>query len=437
MDLLDVGAADLGRRLGGGESTVEDHIERVLERIGRRDPGLNAFSQLNPGALSRAGELDAMPAWERETLPLFGVPVAVKEEIEVAGLVTTLGGRGNTIPTAVDSEVVARLRAAGAIIIGKTNMPEFGQVPFTEGEWGATHNPCDPARSPGGSSGGSAVAVASGMVPLALGGDAGGSIRIPAAWNGVFGIKPSRGRVSTAPHPNLWHKLGTYGPLARSVEDLRLAMAVTAPEDPGPGLDGTLRVGWSLESCLPGVKPDPQVARAVARAADRLAEDGHEVTRGSIRWAETPLTFMVQFHLGVLDEVRRLEHPERIEKRSQRIAAMARMLPPGALRWAERSTTRVERAMERIFRRIDVLLTPVTPTLPPPIRRVHRMGYLAGQQISAKVIAYTSYWNLAGHPALSVPVGISSEGLPLAVQVIGRPGEDDLVLEIGERLNRY
>jgi len=168
MDLLDVGAADLGRRLGGGESTVEDHIERVLERIGRRDPELNAFSQLNPGAVSRARELDATPARERKALPLFGVPVAVKEEIEVAGLVTTLGGRGNTIPAAVDSDVVARLRAAGAIIIGKTNMPEFGQVPFTEGEWGATHNPCDPARSPGGSSGGSAVAVASGMGRAAI-----------------------------------------------------------------------------------------------------------------------------------------------------------------------------------------------------------------------------------------------------------------------------
>ena len=437
MDLLDVEAAVLGHRLGGGDSTVEDHTERVLERIRKRDPELNAFSQLNPGALTCARELDATPARERKALPLFGVPVAVKEEIEVAGLVTTLGGRGNTTPAVVDSEVVVRLRAAGAIIIGKTNMPEFGQAPFTEGEWGVTHNSCDPTRSPGGSSGGSAVAVASGMVPLALGGDAGGSIRIPAAWNGVFGIKPSRGRVSTAPHSHLWHRLGTYGPLARSVEDLRLAMAVTASEPPGPRPDGTLRVGWSLDSCLPGVKPDPQVVRAVARAADRLAEEGHEVTRGSIRWAETPLTFMVQFHLGVLDEVRRLEHPERIEKRSQRIAAMARMLPPGALRWAERSTTRVERAMERIFRRINVLLTPVTPTLPPPIRRVHRMGYLAGQQISAKVIAYTSYWNLAGHPALSVPVGISSEGLPLAVQVIGRPGEDDLVLEIGERLTRY
>ena len=426
MNLLDVGAAVLGHRLGGGESTVEDHTERVLECIRRRDPELNAFSQLNPGALTCARELDATPARERKALPLFGVPVAVKEEIEVAGLVTTLGGRGNTTPAVVDSEVVVRLRAAGAIIIGKTNMPEFGQVPFTEGEWGVTHNSCDPARSPGGSSGGSAVAVASGMVPLALGGDAGGSIRIPAAWNGVLGLKPSRGLISTAPHPDLWHMLGTYGPTA-----------VMAPGDPAPLPGRSLRVGWSLDSCLPGVKPDPQLARAVARAADRLTEEGHEVTRGSIRWAETPLTFMVQFHLGVLDEVRRLEHPERIEKRSQRIAAMARMLPPGALRWAERSTTRVERAMERIFRRIDVLLTPVTPMLPPPIRRVHRMGYLAGQQISAKVIAYTSYWNLAGHPALSVPVGISSEGLPLAVQVIGRPGEDDLVLEVGERLTRY
>ena len=437
MDLLDVEAGELGRRLRGGETAVSDHIARVLGRIRERDPGLNAFSQLSPEALPRARELDATPAREREALPLFGVPVAVKEEIEVAGLVTTLGGRGNTIPAAVDSEVVARLRAAGAIIVGKTNMPEFGQVPFTEGEWGATHNSCDPNRSPGGSSGGSAVAVASGMVPLALGGDAGGSIRIPAAWNGVFGIKPSRGRVSTAPHPHLWHRLGTYGPLARSIEDLRLAMAVTAPQDSGPELRGALRVGWSLESCLPGVKPDPQLARAVARAAEKLAAEGHEVTRGSIRWAETPLTFMVQFHLGVLDEVRRLEHPERIEKRSKRIAGIGRLLPPGALRWAERSTARVERAMARIFRRIDVLLTPVTPMLPPPILPVHRMGYFAGQRVSVKVIAYTSYWNLAGHPALSVPAGISSQGLPLAVQVIGRRGEDDLVLEVGERLARY
>ncbi len=148
------------------------------------------------------------------------MPVAIKEEIDVAGCVTTFGGEANSTPAGADAEVVRRLRDAGAVIVGKTTMPEFGAFPYTESvSRGVTRNPWDATRTPGGSSGGTAVAVATGMVTVGLGGDGGGSIRIPSACCGLFGLKPQRGRVTTAPHPHLWWALGTAGPLARTVLD--------------------------------------------------------------------------------------------------------------------------------------------------------------------------------------------------------------------------
>ena len=196
----------------------------------------------------------------------------------------------------MDSEVVARLRAAGAVVVGKTHMPEFGQAPFTDGAWGATRNPVAPGRSPGGSSGGSAVAVATRMVPVAIGGDAGGSVRIPSAWCGIVGLKPTRGAVSTAPHPNLWYDR---------------------------------------------ITPEPEVAAAVENAASILASDGHAVERGTVRWRPQPLAYLVQFHRGVLDEVDRLDDPGRIERRSRQAAAVGRSIPDSVLRWALRDSSRM------------------------------------------------------------------------------------------------
>lgn len=433
MDLLDVGAVELARSLTPGQ--VADHLLRVLARIEERDAELGAFSALSPTALDDARALDLLPRVVADRLPLFGVPVAVKEEIHVVGMVTTFGGRGNATPAAVDSEVVARLRAAGAVIVGKTHMPEFGQVPFTQGEWGLTRNPHDLTRSPGGSSGGSAVAVASHMVPLALGGDGGGSIRIPAAWTGIVGLKPTRGRVSTAPQPHLWHDLGTYGPLARTVEDVTTALRVLAPAALRRETPAVLDVAWSLGAPLPGIRPSREVAEAVVASARRLAALGHRVQHGSLRWPESPVTFLTQYHRAVRDEVAELEHPERAERRSRRVAAVARLIPDSALEWSRRSVKRIEEAMDKTFRAFDVLLTPVTPMPPQPIREVHAMGYLRSHLLSAGVIAYTSYWNLAGLPAVAVPVGRTTAGLPLAVQIIGRRGGDDLVLEVAGLLS--
>ncbi len=430
-----MGVVELVRRLRTGETLVAEHLADVLERIRQRDGQLNAFSAFNPEAMAQAQALDWLPFPQRDELPLFGVPVAIKEELNVAGMVTTFGGRANSTPATQDSDVVARLRRAGAVIVGKTNMPEFGQTPFTEGEWGATRNPYDPRLSPGGSSGGSAVAVAAKMVPLAIGGDAGGSIRIPAAMTGIVGIKPSRGLVNTTPFPHLWHDLGSYGPLAREVADVRLVIDLITSEPSARRPPQPLRVGWTLGSPVPGIKPDRVIGQAVADAAQRLAMQGCEVSHGSIKWAETPATFVVQYLRGVHDEVMTMDHPERLERRSRQAAYYARRLPQGALEWSKASISRIEAAMRQVFTDIDVLLTPVTPTLPQPIRAIHRKGFVGANLASSRAIAYTSYWNLAGLPAASVPVGLSPTGLPLAVQIIGPWGAESLVLEVASRIH--
>lgn len=439
MDLRDLNAIELARNLVDGETTVAQHAETVLDRISQRDPKLNAFSQLNPRFMAEASALDALPRRQRQEMPLFGVPVAIKEELWLAAMATTFGGRSNSSPAETDSEVVARLKAAGALIVGKTNMPEFGQSPFTQGQWGETNNPYNLKLNSGGSSGGSAVAVAAGMVPLALGSDAGGSIRIPAAWTCVVGLKPSRDRVSTAPHANIWHRLGTYGPLARTVDDVRLAMEIIAPATPGLRAKKPLKVGWTLGACLPGIKVDHEVARGVEQAARKLAAEGHHVEHGSVNWGApgSVLAFMIQCYLWIRAEAGHVEHPELLEKRSQRMVAAAKLLPEGALRWAERKAKRIEQEIDRVFKQIDVLLTPVTPTLPLPNRWLRELGSVAGQQATSSAISFTSYWNLAGNPALSIPVGLSEQGLPLAVQVIGRLGADDLVLDVAERLMSF
>ena len=272
-----------------------------------------------------------------ELAPLHGVPVAIKEEIDVAGQVTTFGGRANSTPAPADAEVVRRLRGAGAVIIGKTAMPEFGQWPFTESTaHGLTRNPWDTGKSPGGSSGGSAAAVTAGLVPAAIGGDSGGSIRIPAACCGLFGLKPQRGRVSCAPMPHLWWALGTSGPLTRTVLDSALIYdviqgatatdrfrardletsfveAVHAPWRP-------LRIGWSTKAVTLGVRPDAEHVEAVRSTAALLEELGHHVEEVDPGYPDPTAAFVPQFFGGVRAEVEIVEHPDLLERRTRQTA---------------------------------------------------------------------------------------------------------------------
>ncbi len=229
MSAVETAAAVRARTL-----SAEEVVAAALERAEAAQAAYNCFVAIRrQEALTEARAIDA--GGPGHDGPLAGVPAVVKTEFDVAGLVTTLGGRGNTTPAQADSEMVRRLRAAGAVVIGTTTMPEFGQFPFTESvAFGVTRNPWDISRSPGGSSGGTAVALAAGVAPIGLGADGGGSIRVPAACTGLVGVKTSRGRVSPAPLTDHWLGLVTLGGLTRTAADhavLLDAIAGSLPAD--------------------------------------------------------------------------------------------------------------------------------------------------------------------------------------------------------------
>jgi len=454
MDLADLSAADLVRRTASGEVAVADVVESSLERIERRNPGVNAFSVvLADQARADAAGLDASRAAGEQVGPLHGVPVAIKEEIDVAGSVTTFGGRANSTPAAQDGEVVRRLRQAGAVIVGKTRMPEFGQWPFTESvAGGITRNPWDRTRTPGGSSGGTAVAVALGMVPVAIGGDGGGSIRIPSACCGLFGLKPTRGRVTTHPMPHLWWALGTTGPLTRTVLDSALVYDVirgntagdlfTAPEPStsfiaAAGFDpGRLRIGWSTRAVARGVRAVPEHVAAVEETARILAGLGHDVREVQPDFPDTTLPFLAQFLGGVSAEADAVEHPERLEPRTRLVRRLGRPVSRNVVDKAMAAGERAATRANRIFDDVDVLLTPTIADRP------RRVGILSGTRpvrvaaASTRMIGFTALWNVTGNPAASVPAGLGADGLPLAVQLVGRTGDEPTLLRVAAQLER-
>lgn len=451
MNLADLGVAEIVRATTSGDIAVGQVVEDCLNRIAERDAALNAFSVvLAEQARAESARLDA--AWAPEGLgPLYGVPIAIKEEIDVAGCVTTFGGRANSTPAVADAELVRRLRAAGAVVIGKTNMPEFGQWPFTESvAKGITRNPWNPARTPGGSSGGSAVAVAAGMVPAAIGGDGGGSIRIPAACVGIFGLKPQRGRVSTAPARHLWWGLGTAGPLTRGVLDSAMIYDVirgnvagdmyTAGEPAGGFTEaaladpGRLRIGWSTKPGGVGVRVDVSSMRAVRETADLLARLGHDVREVDARLPDPTAAFVPQFFAGVRTEADQVEDFARLERRTRQVYRLGswvrRPVIDKALAWTDRMSDKAN----RVFDDVDVLMTPVLACRPPETGVLSHGGAFTQALKAMPMIAYTALWNVAGNPAASVPAGIAPDGLPLAVQLVGRRAEETTLFSLAGQL---
>jgi amidase len=380
------------------------------------------------------------------------VPIALKEEYDVTGHVTTLGGAGNSTPVTVDSEVVRRLRAAGAVIVGKTTMPEFGQFPFTESlATGVTRNPFDLNRSPGGSSGGSAVAVATGMVPVALGADGGGSIRIPASACGLVGLKPTRGRVSLAPLSQHWYGLVVLGAMTRSVRDGALLLdvisgstpvdrwSVPAPREPfattAANEPGTLRIAWSTKCVTPGIDTDPEVAAATEQVARALVRLGHRARRTAPRWPVATDAFLPQFHGGMAAEAGQVEHPERLEPRTRQTVRLARWATPRIVERAVRRADRVAATIdERLLTDADVLILPTMPKLPPAVGFLDGLDAVRAQIATLPYVANTVLTNVSGHPALGVPAGLSGDGMPIGVQLIARRGEEGLLLALAAQL---
>lgn len=452
-ELHTLDAVETARRTTAGEVTAREVVEASLARIAALDPGLNAFSVvLAERARAEADERDAARAAGGETGPLHGVPVAIKEEVDVAGCVTTFGGEANATPAAADAELVRRLRAAGAVVVGKTTMPEFGAYPYTEStSRGLTRNPWDPTRTPGGSSGGSAVAVATGMVPVAIGGDGGGSIRIPSACCGLFGLKPQRGRVTTAPHPHLWWGLGTAGPLTRTVRDSALVYDVVRGNVEGDlfragetGLfleavrsdPGRLRIGWSTRSPQVGVRPDPLHVRAVEDTALLLADLGHDVREVDPAYPDITAAFTVQMLAGIRSEAAIVEHPERLERRTRETVRLGGWVRPGVIDRALKLTETVSQKANRVFDRVDVLVTPAMAHRPPRVGVISGLGTVRSSMVSIPAIAYAAMWNVAGNPAAAVPCGPGPDGLPTAVQLVGPTDGEPVLLSLAAQLEQ-
>lgn len=451
-DIFFAGVGGQAAAIARGELGSRELVTATLERIQRYDGRLNAFTQvLAEEALAEARQRDAAPAEGRG--PLHGVPVAIKEELDVAGAVTTFGGRANVTPAAADSEVVRRLRAAGAVVVGKTNMPEFGQVPMTDsGAHGLTRNPWDVTRSPGGSSGGTAAAVAAGLVPVGIGGDGGGSIRIPSAACGLFGLKPSRGRVTDAPFQYPWWSLGTTGPLSRSVLDSALVYDVirgSLPSDRWHAAEprcsfveaatsdpGRLRIGWSTKAPTPVLRADPEHVQAVIDVADTLSRLGHHVEEVDPGYPDVTATFMVQYLAAIRRERDMVEHPELLERRTRETARLGAWVRPGIVEWAMRQGEKASAKANRVFASVDLLLTPTTANRPPVAGAVQGLGTVRSLLTSLPVSGYALMWNVAGNPAASVPVGFARDGLPLAVQLVGRRDDEPTILSVAAQLER-
>lgn len=456
-DPLRLGVTGQAEAVAAGRITAAELLEATLARIEALDPALNAFSVvLADAARAEAARRDTAQSEGEPLGPLHGVPVAIKEENAVAGAVTTFGGAANRTPVAEDGHVTRRLREAGAVVVGKTTMPEFGIYPFTESaRYGLTCNPWQPDRTPGGSSGGTAVAVASGMVAVGIGGDGGGSIRIPSACCGLFGLKPSRGLVSPAPSSDLWRALGVVGPLTRTVRDSARVYDVIRGNQPGdrftaPAPAGTfeeaallsgegaqrrLRVGWSVTSQTPGVKPAPEHVAAVEETATLLAGLGHDVVELDPRYPDVTSAFLPQLFAGIRDEAEAVEDRGRLEPRTKQALAMGLWARDRVVRRAEARGERLAALVdERIFARCDVLLTPAIGPRPPEIPVLGRKPAPLAMLAARPMVAWTALWNVTGHPAATVPAGVADDGLPVAVQIVARRHQDTTLLSLAAQV---
>jgi amidase len=450
MDLTDACFAGVVGQLAllrdGRVSSVE-LVAACLDRIAALDGGLNAFRLVfADAARDEAVAADARRARGADA-PLLGVPVVVKEDTDLAGLPTTMGTDAVTRVAGADAEVVSRLRRAGAVIVGRTRAPELCLWPFTETEFGGvTRNPWSLGHSPAGSSGGAAAAVAAGLAAAAIGSDGGGSIRLPAAATGLFGLKPQRGRVSLAPHGEVWSGLSVAGPITRTVADAALLLDVLHGPMPGDlhqaqaparpfaesALDGRLRVGVSLRPWPVGGRVDPVVRDAVVSTARLVAGLGHQVV-----FREPPLvdptgllSYGPRFVRAAADAAADVDAPERLMRSTRSVAAFGRRYSPGVVAASRRYGERLARKVNTVFDDVDVVLSPVTPRPPLRVGELSGKGWFALLLAAQRFAAFTTLWNLTGNPAVSLPAGFTGDGLPLAVQLVGRPHDEATLLAL-------
>jgi amidase len=451
VDLAFAGLARQAQLIRDGEVSSRELVELYLERIERLDPELNAYRVvMSERALAEADQADARRRSDADR-PLLGVPIALKDNIDVAGEVTTHGTSAYGAAATQDAEMVKRLRAAGAVILGKTLLPELAIYPWTESaSFGATRNPWDTGYTTGGSSGGSGAAVAAGLAAAGMASDGGGSIRIPAACCGLYGLKPQRGRVSLMPDSEHWYGLSVYGSVTRSVIDSALWLDVVSGRAAGDAeaarlpagtfaaaaatSPGKLRIAVSTTTGPPPVKVRPEVEQAIESTAELLRSLGHDVERRDPDYGVLLPLFLPRWLRGIHDDAVRLPHPERLERRVRRLVAAGKLIAPGVVARSRAAEPGFSARIGELFRDYDVLLTPTIPMPPWPALRFEGRSVVPATLGAAEVTPFTVPWNVSGQPAASVPAGFTDGGLPLAIQLIGRPHDETTLLSLSAQI---
>ena len=437
VELAYAGPLRQAELIRAGEISPRELVELYLERIERIDPQLNAFRVvLADRALAEADQAEARRG-EAEERPLLGVPFAIKDNHDLAGEVTThgTGAYDPSAPATEDAEIVRRLRAAGAIPIGKTLLPELAIFGFTESAtWGVTRNPWRLDRTPAGSSGGSAAAVAAGLAAFATASDGAGSIRLPAANCRVFGLKPQRDRVSLKPDLEHWHGMSVAGVHTVGVRDQEAILELLAEKPwPRPDLPGKLRVALSTRPMAPGVPISPECRRAVEDTGELLRGMGHEVREADPDYGLLLLDFLPRYAGGVREDAQGMAHPERLERRTRGFARWGAVWGPLVAR-ARRREPEIARRILSIFDDHDVLVTPQTAQPPVPVMKWEGLGATATLNGMSRVYPFAAVWNMLGNPAASVPSHLTPDGLPVAVQLVAPPDGEHTLLSLAAQI---
>lgn len=428
--------------------------QRSLMAITASQPTLNAFRVvLTQSALAEAAEADRRRA-AGGTGALLGVPIAVKDDVDIAGVPTMFGTHGEGRPADADSEVVRRLRAAGAVIVGKTNACELGQWPFTSGPgFGHTRNPWASGHTPGGSSGGSAAAVAAGLVAAAIGSDGAGSVRIPAAWTHLVGIKPQRGRISTWPLAEAFNGITVYGVLARTVADAALVLDAVSGNvegdvhQPPPvrardGLevpDRPLRVAVSTRFpfTIFGARLHPEIEAAVRSTADQLSALGHAVVERDPDYGlRLSVDFLSRSTSGLIEWHDRLGEEVSWDERTRANVRIGRLMSRALLHRARANEANTAGRVGRIFDDVDVVLAPTTAQPAPQVDAFDRLGPTATDRAIIGACPVTFPWNLLGWPSINVPAGFTASGLPMGVQLMGPANSEPLLVALAAQLEQ-
>jgi amidase len=439
-------------QLAAGIVTSEELVRRSLDAIDASQSTLNAFRVvLTKEALADAAQADRKRA-AGEQLPLLGIPIAVKDDVDVDGVPTRFGTGGYVPMAHQDAEVVRRLRAAGAVIVGKTNTCELGQWPFTSGPaFGHTRNPWSSEHTPGGSSGGSAAAVAAGLVAAAIGSDGAGSVRIPAAWTHLVGIKPQRGRISTWPLPEAFNGITVNGVLARTVTDAALVLDAASGNVPGDlhqpppvrvsdfvaQAPGPLKIAMSTKFPYTffRAKLHPEIRAAMETVAGQLEQLGHTVVAAdpdynlAMSW-----NFLSRSTSGLLDWVDRLGPHATLDKRTVANTQTGWLLSQNTLRKARVREAKSQRRIGWIFNLVDVVLAPTTAQPPPRVTDFDHRGGLSTDRAMIRACPLTWPWNLLGWPSINVPAGFTYGGLPIGVQLMGPANSEPLLISLAAEL---